>query len=695
MENFPSLNQFDSDKEVKHHKSAHVPADSDSLNKKFYKDNNVSNASPNKEPNDEFLKIPSNSIFAYQEFDQFSSFCNNEEKNIKSEDSNTNKDEYNNCSTSFSLGINEDSFINKNMNKRNSAYEVSPNFSQYLNFQNQVLSGFQNFEGSGGMAPPGNLPPFDEFVNNQINNIYNKRRNTQKMNRNYFNSIFKKNGTQNNNQEQINNFENRKKSNSLIHPKGYHINYNNNINQFNTNFFINQPFNGNNIEDININNQKEIIIPDNNLNEQNKVEPNDFLFPINEYNEVVRKKSNSLALKNNITFEQNNQINFPYQKNNNNNNNNNNKFFQPYSKNQKNHRFSSHSNNDLFNFKKSNSNIYIICQDQSKCRNIQEQLEQNKNDVQYIQNFLEQIKPNLVNIMTHQFGNYVIQKFLEILIYQENKQLFTEVISLLHQNNSLYKISINNYGTRVIQKTLEKLIECGYNKIETAELNNCVKKLIEEHLYELCKDKNGNHVYQKLLKVFHSETEENNNFLYDYLAIIAVDVAFLQQGATIFTTAIGLGSYNQKEKICAKVIQSLDKLINNKYGNYSVQAIINALKDEKKIIEPIYLYISSNIVELSKNKFGSNVVDTFIMKKDEFSHLLINDMIKNNQITEIIKDQFGNYVIQKAMSISDQETLDKIIDLIRPIIPDLLLSTLGKKVLNKISQQYNVNFNEG
>ena len=226
-------------------------------------------------------------------------------------------------------------------------------------------------------------------------------------------------------------------------------------------------------------------------------------------------------------------------------------------------------------------------------------------------------------------------------------------------------------------------------------MNNCFKNLIAEHLYDLCKDKNGNHVYQKLLKVFHCETEENNNFLYDYLAIIAVDVAFLQQGATIFTTAIGLGSYNQKEKICAKVIQSLDKLINNKYGNYSVQAIINALKDEKKIIEPIYLYISSNLVELSKNKFGSNVVDTFIMKKDEFSHFLINDMIKNNQITEIIKDQFGNYVIQKAMSISDQETLDKIINLIRPIIPDLLLSTLGKKVLNKISQQYNVNFNEG
>jgi hypothetical protein len=102
-----------------------------------------------------------------------------------------------------------------------------------------------------------------------------------------------------------------------------------------------------------------------------------------------------------------------------------------------------------------------------------------------------------MNLIIHQFGIYVIQKFLEILIYRENKILFTEVLLTLYQNNSLYEISINNYGTRVIQKTLEKLIECGYNKIETVGINNCFKNLIAEHLYDLCKDKNGNHVYQK------------------------------------------------------------------------------------------------------------------------------------------------------------------------------------------------------
>ena len=680
MENLQQPYLFDLDKEVKRHKSAHVPSGSDSLNKIYYKDNSNNNTNQNPKPNNDFFNIKSSSIFAYQEIDKFSSFCDNEENN-KQNIGNNNKDEYNNSSTSFSMELYEDTYKSNNLNKRKSDYEIIPNFTQYLNFHNQVLEGYQNFDNNGTGFP------FEDNMNNIIN-IDNKRRNTQKMNRNYFNAIFNnKYNIQNiqniqNNQEQISPFEKRKKSNSLIFKNEFNNNFNNNnMNHFNNNFFMNQPLIGNNIEGIK---DKNEINTNDNLDEQNKNEQNELLFPIKEYNEVVRKKSNSF--KTNNIFGKFNRINFPYQINNNNNN-----FFADHSLNSsKSNRFS--SNKDIY--LKLKSDIYYICQDQTKCRNIQDQLEQNKNDVEYIKNFLDQIKPNIISIITHQFGNYLIQKLLEILIYQENKILFTEVILLLDQNNSLYTITINNYGTRVIQKTLEKLIESGYNKIETDEINNCLKNLISKHLYDLCRDKNGNHVYQKILKVFHSETEEKNNFLYNCLADIAVDVALLQQGATIFSTAITLGSYNQKEKICSKVIENLDKLINNKYGNYSVQAIINSLKDEKKILEPIYLYISSNIVELSKQKFSSNVTDTFIMKKDEFSKRLIDDIIKNNQIKDMIKDQFGNYVIQKAMSISDEETLNKIIEQIKPIIPELLLSNLGKKIVNKLMQQYNAAFHQ-
>ena len=285
------------------------------------------------------------------------------------------------------------------------------------------------------------------------------------------------------------------------------------------------------------------------------------------------------------------------------------------------------------------------------------------------------------------------QKLFEILIYQENKTLFNIIISIINVNDKLYELSINNYGTRVIQKTLEKLTDNNYRKIETPELNNTINNLIANHLYDLCCDKNGNHVYQKILKVFYYENENKNDFLYDYLSNIALNVALLQQGATIFNTALSLCNYRQKEKICQKIIKNIEKLINDKYGNYSLQAVINKIDNEKDLIEPIYIYISENIVELSKQKCSSNVIDTFIMKKDDYSKMLVNEMIKKDVIKDIIKDQYGNYVVQKAMIISEKETFNKIINQIKPIIPELLESNIGKKIYDKLAQQYSDVFN--
>jgi hypothetical protein len=253
---------------------------------------------------------------------------------------------------------------------------------------------------------------------------------------------------------------------------------------------------------------------------------------------------------------------------------------------------------------------------------------------------------------------------------------------------------VNNFGTRVIQKTLEKLIDINnFSKIQCAELTNSITEMIKNHLYDLCCDKNGNHVYQKLLKVFKAETK--NDFLYDYLSPISLDVALLQQGATIFSTAFSLSNHQQKEKMSKNILENIDKLINDKYGNYSLQAIINKLGNEDDdLIKPIYLYISDNLAELSKQKHSSNVIDTFIMKNDDYSKKLVNEMISKNIIKDIIKDQFGNYVVQKAMSISDQETFQEIVKQIKPIIPELLESNIGKKIYEKLSLQYNDIFKE-
>jgi hypothetical protein len=335
--------------------------------------------------------------------------------------------------------------------------------------------------------------------------------------------------------------------------------------------------------------------------------------------------------------------------------------------------------NKISKEKEENPNYFL--KDQLYCRQIQNKLDKNINNYKYSEEFYKNIKFKLIEIIEHQFGNYVIQKFLSVLLYQENKNLFKMIF--LEINSKLFEICIHNYGTRVIQKTLEKLDNKNYYKIETNELNNVFKNLIENHLYELCCDKNGNHVYQKLLRVF---PKERNQFLYDSLIKISLPVSIIQQGATLLQTAFDYSSKKQQDDLCNVIVEKIEELINDKYGNYTIQTVFKLFND--KINDKIYKYIDENLLQLSKEKFSSNVIDKCIIKDYEKSNKLIESIIHKNIIKDIIVDQYGNYVVQKALSISEKEVCIKIIEQIKPILGDLQKTNIGKKIYEKLFQNY-------
>jgi len=328
-------------------------------------------------------------------------------------------------------------------------------------------------------------------------------------------------------------------------------------------------------------------------------------------------------------------------------------------------------------------NPSYFLQDQLYCRQIQSKLEKNVKNPKYCEDFYETIKPRLIEIIEHQFGNYVMQKFLEVLLSQGNKKIFESIF--LDINKKLFSICIHNYGTRVIQKTLEKLDKASYSKIETEKLNSVFQYMIENHLYELCCDKNGNHVYQKLLKIFPKENNKDD-FLYDEFIKISFKVSIIQQGATLLNVALEQGNENQKEKLCEAIVDNIGDLIIDKYGNYTIQTVFKLMKE--KINEKIYKYIDENLLRLSKEKFSSNVIDKCIIKDYEPSKKLIQSIIQKNIIKDIIVDQYGNYVVQKALNVSDKDTCKKIFEQIRPMLGELHKTNIGKKIYDKLWQNY-------
>ena len=332
-------------------------------------------------------------------------------------------------------------------------------------------------------------------------------------------------------------------------------------------------------------------------------------------------------------------------------------------------------------------NLINLLKEQNKCRIVQEKLEERKNDSDFIQKFFINIEKALYDIINHQFGNYVIQKFFDIMVSQKNKTLITSFFSKIQ--NELFKISVNSYGTRVFQKALEKLDESNYENFETEELNTIIQNLIDKHLFPLCLDKNGNHVFQKIIRLY---PKTKNDFIYKQLNQSSIEICKLKQGATILQTALKYSNESQKSSLLHTILDDINTLVNDEYGNYIIQFILE-LK-EKEFNEIIYNYLIKNSLSLSKKKFSSNVLDKSIIQDDELSIKLIKHMLDSKVIPEMIKDQYGNYVIQKALSVTNGSIFMSIIKQIQPVVQTLKQSNIGRKIYEHLMRKYSEYFKE-
>ena len=678
-----------SQEEIKRRKSANILSFPEIKN--ISKNLNSSDQSSSQFTHSPPLKFKSNSLFAYQELDQFSSLCDNEsfpldilnylndnknksgQNNTNNKSTNQEEDEESDSSDeSINNEMSDDEIIFKKyrhrMEKRKSALNSVPlSFKTFSTLKpNEMINNKNNYYGSGQKINQNIIMP-NNYINNSnfmLNNDQNNFRRSSYTINPIQNNLFFNNILNNTQPNSYNNFIFPRKimDNNLSNNINNSINSNslssNSLNNNSNNNFLQ---NKNNITNSpNQLNLGQRFQNNNNFNNYNYMNNFAYNFYNNGIQDSLSKKRNSMFL---VTSTE------------------------PQVQRRSSHTSIPnltilHSDKKIkkINIEKEENPNYFL-KDQLYCRQIQNKLDKNINNLKYSDEFYQNIKFQLVEIIEHQFGNYVIQKFLSVLLFQENKRLFK--IIFLDINEKLFEICINNYGTRVIQKTLEKLDNGNYYKIETNELNDVFRNLIDNHLYELCCDKNGNHVYQKLLRVF---PKERNQFLYDALIKISFPVSIIQQGATLLQTAFDFSNKEQQEKLCSVIIDKIGDLINDRYGNYTIQTIFKLFND--KINDRIYKYIDDNILKLSIEKFSSNVIDKCIIKDYEKSSKLIQSMIHKNIIKDIIVDQYGNYVVQKALNISEKDVCSKIIGQIKPILGDLQKTNIGKKIYEKLYQNY-------
>jgi hypothetical protein len=165
-------------------------------------------------------------------------------------------------------------------------------------------------------------------------------------------------------------------------------------------------------------------------------------------------------------------------------------------------------------------NVMILIKDQNGCRMIQKKLEEKKED--FLHKFFDKIKNNINEVICDQFGNYVIQKFVECC---SDKNIITSLLEKIKPK--IYSISTHCYGTRGFQRILDFISEQADYEI--------MKEYLINNILNLIKDVNGNHVVQKVLQVYPTE---RNHYVLDEIIKNILEISKLKQGGCIFQKAV-------------------------------------------------------------------------------------------------------------------------------------------------------------
>eukprot|EP01127_Copromyxa_protea_P021845 TRINITY_DN7621_c0_g1_i1.p1 TRINITY_DN7621_c0_g1~~TRINITY_DN7621_c0_g1_i1.p1 ORF type:complete len:775 (-),score=96.67 TRINITY_DN7621_c0_g1_i1:167-2467(-) len=331
--------------------------------------------------------------------------------------------------------------------------------------------------------------------------------------------------------------------------------------------------------------------------------------------------------------------------------------------------------------------IYSMCLDQHGCRFLQKELD--KSDPEITQLIFSEVILHIVELTRDPFGNYLCQKLVE---HSNEEQRLAIVKSV---TGDIVRISKNMHGTRAAQK----IIEC----LDTSEEIKVIRDALKGSVVELIQDLNGNHVIQKCL---HRLEPNDNQFIYDVVALHCIQVATHRHGCCVFQRCIDHGTASQKKQLVEQIKVNSVSLVQDAFGNYVVQYALDL--DFPNLATDLIAQFQGRMYQLAKQKFSSNVVEKCLKMgslgcvKRSMRELLFEDVdtsilnpvpqqpkeVISKMLLDLLQDSYGNYVVQTCLfegSTKAVREYRRMVDLLVPYLHQLRSTPYSKKIQHLLS----------
>ena len=309
--------------------------------------------------------------------------------------------------------------------------------------------------------------------------------------------------------------------------------------------------------------------------------------------------------------------------------------------------------------------IYELCKDQHGCRYLQKKLEE-RNPEQIHVIWLE-TNEHVIELMTDPFGNYLCQKLLEFCNDDERTTM------IQNASKDMVRIALNTHGTRALQKMIEF--------VSTPQQIHTIIEALRWRVVELIQDLNGNHVIQKCLNKLSSADAQ---FIFDAVGGDAVGVGTHRHGCCVLQRCIDHASGDQKLWLIQRITEESRVLVQDPFGNYVVQYIIDL--NEPMFTEPIVGMFQGCISQLSRHKFSSNVIEKCLRCAQPASKdIIVEEMLHPQEMERLMRDSYGNYVVQTALDYATPHQKHRLVEAIRPVLPTIRNTPYGRRIQAKVS----------
>ena len=299
---------------------------------------------------------------------------------------------------------------------------------------------------------------------------------------------------------------------------------------------------------------------------------------------------------------------------------------------------------------------------------------------------------DIVNLLKN---NPDINSYIHILDYLSSDDLL-KMFSFILKNIMIFLA--NNQSHLIINKviSLYRVSLPIANSIKKDTNSNNINENIFAFLSAFFSKRiiyliNSNNYITTIINLVQTIGYPKNDFVFSEIIQDFKNYSNNRQGCILIQNIFPLGNNVQQQNLLGEIIDKINDLIIDRYGHYIYKYLLYKAENGEKYYTLILDKIVNNLKKYTSNKYSSVVIERLLDSSNEnLKKKIIDKICRNeNDVVELIYHAYGNYVLQKIISVTkDNHILGMIYKTIMKNRNSLYKLSYGKKIMKEISVAY-------